>query len=286
VTRQPSPWIFYAFTNDDPKVSQATSTPSFQQAVRHAVDYAALRSIAGPGAIQAAGMIPSMILGALPQKEAVRTDAARAKADLAASGVVTQHITLEYPSDLTINGVSFTTLAQKVQANLEAAGFDVGLAGSPVTVFQPKFRAGKVAFGLWLWAPDYPDPSDYLVFTPGNLVALHVGWAAGADPAVQKLAAQAQVTAAPAARAALYRQIQVALNARSPFIPLLQPTQVFVSTSDLTGAVFSGAYALRGVLGNQRRGDARDASASNPPPQLQSNRRPERCAETRLNAFT
>ena len=69
-------------------------------------------------------------------------------------------MTLEYPTDLTINGVSFATLAQKVQANLRGAGFDVALAGSPVATFQPKFRAGHVAFGLWLWMPAYPDPAE------------------------------------------------------------------------------------------------------------------------------
>jgi peptide/nickel transport system substrate-binding protein len=91
-------------------------------------------------------------------------------------------------------------------------------------------------------APDFPDPSDYLVFTPGNLIALHAGWPTGSDPAVEQLAAQAQVITAAAARSELYRQIQLRLNARSPFMPLLQPTQVFVSTSDLAGAAFSGAY--------------------------------------------
>ena len=34
-------------------------------------------------------------------------------------------MTLEYPSDVTINGVSFATLAQKVQASLQAAGFKI-----------------------------------------------------------------------------------------------------------------------------------------------------------------
>jgi len=34
------------------------------------------------------------------------------------------------------------------------------------------------------------------------------------------------------------------MNARSPLIPLIQPSQVFVTTSDLTGAVFSGAYGV------------------------------------------
>jgi len=92
--------------------------------------------------------------------------------------------------------------------------------------------------------PDYPDPADYLVFTPGRLIALHAGWTKGSDPAVEKLVARAVAATAPAARRSLYRQIQRGLNARSPFMPLIQPTQAFVSTADLSGAVFSGAYDL------------------------------------------
>jgi peptide/nickel transport system substrate-binding protein len=242
VTREPSPFVFYVFANDDPQISGITSNKRFQRAVRSALDYESLLALAGPGAIQAPGMISSMILGALPQSDAVRHDLPMAKAELAASGVGSQRVTLEYPSDVTVNGVSFATLAQKVQADLQAAGFDVALAGSPVTTFQPKFRAGKVAFGLWVWAPDYPDPADYLVFTPGKLIALHVGWPAGSDPVIEKLAAKASVTTAPARRRSVYQQIQRALNARGPFFPLMQPTQVFAATSDLAGAVFSGAY--------------------------------------------
>jgi peptide/nickel transport system substrate-binding protein len=118
----------------------------------------------------------------------------------------------------------------------------VVLDASPTTTFQPRFRAGKVAFGIWLWAPDYPDPADYLVFTPGGLIARHVGWPKGSDPAIERLAARARVTRASASRRSLYRQIQRALNARGPFLPLIQPTQVFAAMSDLAGAFFSGAY--------------------------------------------
>jgi peptide/nickel transport system substrate-binding protein len=242
VSRRPSPWVFYVFTNDDPQVSSITSNRKFQQAVRYALDYKGLLSVAGRGAIQAPGIIPSMILGALPQKEATKRDPAKARAALAASGVGSRQVTLEYPSDVTINGVPFATLAQKVQASLQAAGFDVALAGSPVTTFQPRFRSGQVAFGVWLWAPDYPDPADYLVFTPGNLIALHAGWPRGSDPTVEKLTAQALVAASPTVRRSLFQKIQLGLNARGPFMPLIQPTQVFVATSDLAGAMFSGAY--------------------------------------------
>jgi peptide/nickel transport system substrate-binding protein len=242
VTLQPSPWVFYAFANDDSRVSTVTPNPEFQQAVRHALDYGELVSAAGPGTIQAAGLIPSLILGALPQTDAVQQDLTAAKAELAASGATGKRLTLEYPSDVTIDGVPFSTLAQKVQAELQQAGFDVDLDGSPVATFQPAFRAGKIAFGLWLYSYDYPDPADYLVFSPGSLIALHAGWTAGSDPEVERLAARAARAITPKARSVLYREIQLGMNARSPFMPLIQPTQVFAATTDLKGAVFSGAY--------------------------------------------
>jgi peptide/nickel transport system substrate-binding protein len=153
VSRQTSPWVFYLFTNSDPQVSAVTSNRRFQQAVRSALDYRGIASVAGRGAIQAPGIV-----------------------------------------------------------------------------------------GLWLWAPDYADPADYLVFTPGKLIALHVGWPTGSDPTIERLAQRAAVATAPSVRKALYRRIQRELNARGPFVPLIQPTQVFVTTRDTAGAVFSGAY--------------------------------------------
>ena len=99
-----------------------------------------------------------------------------------------------------------------------------------------------MAFGLSLWGPDYPDPADYLTFTPGQLVGLRAGWPKGGDAAIEALAAKATVTTAPAARKSLYEQIQRQLNQRGPHFPLMQPTQVFVATSDLSNAVFNAEY--------------------------------------------
>jgi len=244
VSLQPSTWTFWLFANDDPSISTVTSNKQFQTAVRYALDYKSIVSVAGPGAIQAPGIIPSMFLGALPQSAAVKQNLVKAKAALAASGVGSQQVTLEYPSDLTINGVPFTTLAQKVQANLQAAGFNVQLSGSPTSNWLTKYRDGKMAFGLSLWGPDYPDPADYLTFTPGQLVGLRAGWPKGADPAIEKLAALALVTTDAAKRKTIYQQIQNQLNQRGPFFPLMQPTQVFVSTSDLVNAVYNATYSI------------------------------------------
>jgi peptide/nickel transport system substrate-binding protein len=80
------------------------------------------------------------------------------------------------------------------------------------------------------------------VFTPGNLVGLRAGWPKGSDATIEKLAAKALVTTKPAARKGIYQQIQRLLNQSGPFYPLIQPTQVFVSTKDLRGAVYNAEY--------------------------------------------
>ncbi|HJY96748.1 MAG TPA: ABC transporter substrate-binding protein, partial [Streptosporangiaceae bacterium] len=60
-----SPNLFFLLTNDNPKISKITSNPQFQQAVRDGIDYQSLVQLAGTGAVQAAGIIPSMFLGSL-----------------------------------------------------------------------------------------------------------------------------------------------------------------------------------------------------------------------------
>ena len=240
----PSTWVFFLLMNNDSSVSSITSNKQFQTAVRYALDYRSVVSVAGPGAIQAAGIIPSMFLGSLPRSEAIQQNLTRARAALQASGAGNQTITLEFPSDLTINGVPFATMAQRVQANLQAAGFKVDLAGAPVGTWLQKYRDGKMAFGLSLWGPDYPDPLDYLAFMPGELVGTRAGWPAGSDSTIEQMAARARVTTTEKARETIYRQIQRRLNAVGPFVPLLQPVQVFVSTKDLRGAAFNAQYQV------------------------------------------
>lgn len=244
VVTTPSTWVFWLFANNNPQVSSFAPNKAFQQAVRYALDYKSIASVAGPGAIQAPGIIPSMFLGALPQKAAIKQDVAKAKAQLAQSGLGNQKITIEYPSNFTINGVLFDSLAQRVQANLQAIGINVELAGAPVGTWLQRYRDGKMPFGLSLWGPDYPDPSDYLAFLPGELVGTRAGWPAGSEPTVEKLGSKVRVTTNDAEREKLYQLIQLRLNAYGPFFPLLQPTQVFVSTNDLTNAKFNAVYSI------------------------------------------
>ncbi len=68
VLTTPSTWVFWLFANNNPEISSSRRTSTSSRRVRYALDYKrSIVSVAGPGAIQAPGIIPSMFLGSLPQ---------------------------------------------------------------------------------------------------------------------------------------------------------------------------------------------------------------------------
>lgn len=229
-----SPNVFFLFTNENPKVSATTSNKDFQEAVRYGIDYDGLVSLAGTGAVQAAGIVPTTFLGSLPAGSGVKRDVARAKAALARSGLKNPTVNLSYPSDVQVNGLSFGDLASRVQQNLKEVGITVKLTGASIQTALTSYRAGTEQMGLWEWGPDFPDPSDYLNFLPGALVGLRAAWAKGADPTLEALGTKAASTVEADARVALYTQIQKSLNTSSPFSPLLQPAQIVVGAKSIS----------------------------------------------------
>jgi peptide/nickel transport system substrate-binding protein len=227
-----SPNLFFLLTNESPKVSKITSNPDFQQAVRYGINYQSLVQLAGKGAVQAAGIIPTMFLGSLPAGSGVTYNLGKAKAALAASHLGHPTVTLVYPSDLAVNGISFGDLAARVQQDLQQVGITVQLQGQSIQVALNSYRAGQEPMGLWYWGPDFPDPADYLNFLPGALVGLRANWVKGADPSLEALGTQA-ASNTTAARAALYQQIQTSMNSSGPFMPLIQPAQILVGAKSL-----------------------------------------------------
>lgn len=239
-----SPNVFFLLLNMSPAINPATANNDVRLAVRYALDYRGIASLAGPGSIRPAGIVPVQFLGALPLGSSPYTqDVAKAKALLAKGGYPHGFsTTLEYPSDITVNGEDFGLFAQKVQSDLAAVGINAKLAPKPVAVALPSYRAGKEPIGLWEWGPDYPDPSDYLNFLPGQLVGLRANWKAGADAQLAALMHQAQTTLDNTARAAIYRTIQQRMNEIGPFIPLFQPAQIVATQHSLSGFHFNAIW--------------------------------------------
>ncbi|MDR8410225.1 ABC transporter substrate-binding protein [Nonomuraea sp. 3-1Str] len=236
--------VIFLLVNQDSGVSRTTPNPKFVEAVRKGVDYAGLLELAGEGATQAPGVIPSQLLGALGADQAAKRDVEGAKAALAASGVGNPTVKLEYPSELTVNGLSFQPLAERIQANLKEVGITVDLQPAPVTTALDNYRNGKEEMGLWYWGPDYPDPSDYLAFLPGKTVGLRAGWKAGADRTVSTAGDKAAAAVGEDARKQAYAEMQTQLNATGPFVPLIQPSQNIVTAASVAGLEYHPVWTV------------------------------------------
>ncbi|MCU1475056.1 ABC transporter substrate-binding protein [Amnibacterium sp.] len=234
VLKSTSPDVGYLWLNQNPTYGKGvTNNAAFVTAVRKGLNYQDILAVAGTGSSQPGGMVPSQFLGSIKPDATNTYDASAAKAALTKAGYKGQTVTLSYPTDATLSGVEFSTLAQKVQSQLEAVGVKVKLAGTPISTLLDAYRAGKLQAGIMYWGPDFPDPSDYTTFSPGEALGLRAGWAASMSPEVTK-AKQAAEASTGTGRAAAYEAWQRAANQNGPFVPLLQPARYFVTASSVT----------------------------------------------------
>jgi peptide/nickel transport system substrate-binding protein len=236
-----SPISFFLFLSDKASTSKTASNPDIQNAVRYGLDYNGIVSLAGPGSTRAAGIVPPGFLGALPQSDSIATDLAKAKQYVAASGISHPSLQLDY---VTGTSAIVDTIAARIQSSLEAAGITVTLNPQSSVVGVQDYRDGSDDMGLFDWAPDYPDPNDYLAFTPGQLVGLRAGWPTTASPTLTAQATTAGSTISNTERGAKFVALQKALNLESPIYPLVFPGESIVSTSNLTGIQFSSVWYI------------------------------------------
>ncbi|MDR2453216.1 MAG: ABC transporter substrate-binding protein [Bifidobacteriaceae bacterium] len=240
----PSATVVFLLINSDAAASPVTAKPEFVKAVKAALDYDSLLEIAGRGAAQASGLVPSVFLGALDASEALKHDAAAAAAAAEAAGVAGQKLTLSFPNDIDPTGLNLTTLAERVQAQLQAVGIEVDLAPAPFATEVDAYRDGKEQIGLWYWNPDYMDPANYLAFGPGQTVGLRAGWQAGANSAIEELVGKGYTTGDLAERKAIFEQWGRAMNADGPFVPLIQPGSNVVYQPTVTGVYYNPVWLI------------------------------------------
>lgn len=170
-------------------------------------------------------------------------DVVAAKAALRRSGYRGQPIPLSYAADLPIQGIPTTALATAVRSQLAEVGIKVQLNPAPAAEAVAAYRAGRTAFSLWSWSPDYPDPENYLAFAPGELVGSRAGWARGTDQVIDDLTEAARSSVGDN-RAGAYAAWQLAMNERSPFIPLLQPSTRLASGDRVTAVPGNPVWTL------------------------------------------
>jgi len=225
--------------NQDPAVGGPMADPKVQLAVRYALDYEGIRALAGGQAVSPASILPVGFLGAYEANAGLARDVEKAKALLAEAGYADgAAVELAYP-DFTYGGSNFGTFAQKIQADLNEAGFNVTLAPAEVGVALEAYRQGTEGFGLWFWLPDYRDSLDYVEFLPGGVVGLRAKWSdETADETILALRDGLKVETDDAARAEMFRQMQDYLMESGPYAAVVQPGLQIGLNSALKGFVY------------------------------------------------
>jgi peptide/nickel transport system substrate-binding protein len=238
---------FYVLMNNNPEVGQAFSNPKVQEAVRYALDYDGIMSIAGAGASRLAGVIPTGFPGALDPKAAIKTDREKSKALLKAAGLGDVKGQITYGSDQVIWGVPMAVLAQKIQADLATVGIQLSLNGLPRATALQLYRDAKNQLGVWSWAADFPDQSNFLVYMPGRTVGKRAGWPEEASPAAKELATlanKAESELDDTKRAAQMQQVDKRVIEIGPYAPLFQPAVPVAFRSNVKGVTFHSVWGL------------------------------------------
>ena len=241
----PGRWTHFLLMNRDPAVGGPMANPLVAQAVRHALDYQGYRDL-WAGSVTPGSNMWVGLAGAYGQDQAIERDLDRARALMAEAGYADGfEVTMHY-ADLTWSGVSLSTNAQKIQADLADIGITVRLLPSEVQVALEGYRNGTQGFGYWFWGPDKLDPVDFLEFLPGGKVAgERARWTPEmVDDATLALIAQAGVETDAEARMTIFAQLQDFAQQDSAFAPFSVPAVQTAFRADIEGYLWHPQWGL------------------------------------------
>ncbi len=154
-------------------------------------------------------------------------------------------------TDLDMEGILLTDLAQKIKDDLAQVGINVNIVAQPWAAgYGDAYRDGTLGFTVMYWGTDYNDPNVQLEFLPGGVVGLRAGWTAEMNP---ELAAMYQETMAATdndARIAVLEKIQDAMYEDGPFVMVAQAPAHIGYNTRLSGVAISDPYVLDVTLIN------------------------------------
>jgi len=226
----------YGATQPDADAAKALAV---RQAVASVVDREALaKEVYNDTYTPLYSVVPDGLTGATKPLESLYgdgqggPDADAATAALSTAGVdVPVQLDLQYSPDH--YGASSDEEYALIKTQLEASGlFTVNLQSTLWDTYSTERRQDAYPVYQLGWFPDFSDADNYLspFFVKDNFVGNHYDSAA-----VQALLSQEIAEGDETARTALIGDVQDAVAADLPTLPLLQGTQVVVSASDVQG---------------------------------------------------
>jgi peptide/nickel transport system substrate-binding protein len=212
--------------------------PEVREAIRSAINYDEIITLLGGSGKLVQEIIPAGFLGHSGQNPFTQ-DLAQAQELLAQAGVAEgTEIELLTPTGLAPGGIEFSTLAAKIQSDLQQIGLTINIRQLEVSELLNIYRAQEGQMVFIYWGPDFPDPDGNVTpFT--NYEAKSIAWRNAWEASdIAELGQQAATEQDSAKRAELYQQVVERVLHEGPYIILYQPTEVFGLRSDITGFTY------------------------------------------------
>ncbi|MBC7800397.1 MAG: ABC transporter substrate-binding protein [Gemmatimonadaceae bacterium] len=221
----------YMAVTQNPDLNKALAVKEARQAIGHAIDYdGIIGNMLGGQAVRPASFLPIGVRGstdAVAKEIGFRQDLDRARSLLQKAGLADGfEYELSY-GNAAIAGISYQTLAQKIQSDLARVGIRVKLAPMDQVNLRTQYIGGRSTSVITFWNPPAVE-NKLWAGASVERVAKRVGWVP--PPELMALVSQASSEQDPAKQAALWVDYQKTMVDLAHYILLFQPVyQVAVS---------------------------------------------------------
>jgi peptide/nickel transport system substrate-binding protein len=223
----------------DPALNPNLAKKEVRQAIRAAVDYDGILALTNNTAVRGPAVYSVGILG-LTQADADRlnpkTDLAKAKELMSAAGLSSGFsFPLDYGTGPSPVGISYESIAQKVQADLKKINIDVQLVPHEFLTMMTMYRAKQQVAVISYNAPDYLGASDWAdqMILGTWAPRLHYD-----SKEAQDLAKQGDAATDPQKRIELYQNMLKLLLDEGPYVMLVQGKVNVVTRPNVQGYTF------------------------------------------------
>ena len=244
VMREQSSVCTFLLMNDDESIGGPMSNPDVQQAIRYAIDYKGLLTLGGKSSSLPLSIVPQGFIGAQARSEDYQ-NLDKAKELMEKAGFADGFGITLTAANFDTEGLSWTTLAQKVQNDLAAINIKVNVETSEIGVVLDQYREGKSPFLVMHWSPDYYDINNQLAFLPGDTVGERANWPADAQPQMVELGKKIAGEKDAATREQYAVELQDMMSENSPYAFLLQHPKNFAVSSRLDNVVYNDLCKLQ-----------------------------------------
>jgi peptide/nickel transport system substrate-binding protein len=229
----------YMGLTTNPQLDPNLAKKEVRRAIRDAIDYDGILALTNNQAVRGPAVYSIGVLGLTPQdadRLNPKYNPSKARELLAQAGVAKGFsFRLEYGTGPSPVGITYESVAQKVQADLKKVGINVQLAPTEFLSMLTKYRARKSAAVISYNQPDYLGPSDWLGQMILNTWAPRLYFD---DPQLKDMTNKANAELNVQKRVAMIHTILQKLVDYGPYVMLVQGKIQVVTRPNIQGYVY------------------------------------------------